>query len=74
MRSRLNRWAARWAAAAGTAVRIGGQILPGAAGLALVAYGAWLAWAPAGFMVGGALLLVDRAYARVAERRTESES
>lgn len=26
-------------------------------GLGLVSYGAWLAWAPAGFMVPGALLI-----------------
>lgn len=30
------------------------------AGLALVAFGAWLAWEPAGFMVAGVGLLADR--------------
>ncbi|MCR4300899.1 MAG: hypothetical protein NUV51_04750 [Sulfuricaulis sp.] len=30
-------------------------LLGGSAGLS---YGAWLAWAPAGFMVGGALLII----------------
>lgn len=35
------------------------------AGLGLVAYGAWLAWQPAGFMVAGVLLLaVVVAYVR----------
>lgn len=37
------------------------KLLPDAlliAGAAAVSYGAWLAWAPAGFIVGGALLLV----------------
>jgi hypothetical protein len=37
-------------------------------GFALIAYGAWLAWAPLGFIVGGTLLalvayLVDRGVA-----------
>jgi len=31
--------------------------IAGVAGVALVSYGAWLAWQPAGFMVGGALLI-----------------
>ncbi len=31
--------------------------LAGLAGAALLSYGAWLAWHPAGFMLGGALLL-----------------
>lgn len=32
----------------------------GVAGWLLVSYGAWLAWPPAGFIVGGGLLLADR--------------
>lgn len=28
------------------------------AGLALLSYGAWLAWAPAGFLVAGAVLVL----------------
>lgn len=32
---------------------------PGLVGLALVAYGAWLAYPPAGFVVGGLLVLAD---------------
>ena len=31
--------------------------LAGLAGVAAIGYGAWLAWPPAGFMVGGALVL-----------------
>jgi hypothetical protein len=34
--------------------------LRGLAGLALISYGAWLAYRPAGFVVAGALLLADR--------------
>ena len=32
--------------------------LAGLAAVAAISYGAWLAWPPAGFMVGGALVLV----------------
>lgn len=32
----------------------------GLVALALISYGAWLAWPPAGFMVAGGLLLADR--------------
>lgn len=42
--------------ATGVVLRIG----PPAAGLGLVSYGAWLAWAPAGFLVAGALILADQ--------------
>lgn len=45
---------------AGAAVRAGRALLrdgPGMAGVGLAAYGAWLAWSPAGFMVAGALLI-----------------
>jgi hypothetical protein len=52
------------AAAAGHAARAGRQAavrLPGLAGSVAVCYGAWLAWAPAGFLAAGAfLLLLDR--------------
>lgn len=41
------------------------------AGLALVAYGAWLAWPPAGFIVAGAGLLADRASEELRARSTE---
>lgn len=30
----------------------------GLAGVAAISYGAWLAWPPAGYIVGGALVLV----------------
>lgn len=41
------------------------------AGLALVAYGAWLAWPPAGFIVAGAGLLADRASEELRARSTQ---
>jgi hypothetical protein len=44
------------AAAAGHAVRVA----PSLAGVALVSYGAWLAWRPAGFLTCGFLLLADQ--------------
>ncbi|MFE7099759.1 hypothetical protein [Streptomyces erythrochromogenes] len=45
------------ASAAGAALRV----LPAVGGALLVSYGAWLAWAPAGFLAGGVfLLLLDR--------------
>lgn len=39
-----------------------------AVGVALVSYGAWLAWPPAGFIVAGAaLVVIPVRYARAAE-------
>lgn len=53
------------ATAAGHAVRAA----PGLGGLALISYGAWLAYHPAGFIVAGVGLLADRiATARSAGR------
>lgn len=48
-------------------------MLRGLAGLLLLAFGAWLAWPPAGFMVLGAGLLADRIAdeRRPRERRPE---
>lgn len=46
----------------GAALRFG----PAVAGVGLVSYGAWLAWAPSGFIVAGVLILADQ----VAGRRT----
>lgn len=45
--------------------------LRGLVGLLLVAYGAWSAWPPAGFMVGGLGLLLDRLADERRERRPE---
>jgi hypothetical protein len=42
----------------------------GLAGLALISYGAWLAYRPAGFVVAGVLLLADRV---VDERRERGQ-
>lgn len=50
--------ALRTAAVAGARV---GRGVPGVVGPLLVAYGAWLAWRPLGFVVAGAVLwLLDR--------------
>jgi hypothetical protein len=58
---------------AGAAVRLLLSVAPGLAGLLLVAYGAWLAWPPAGFIAAGVLLLVDRAWEQVrGDRRPSS--
>ncbi|MFA5712534.1 hypothetical protein [Mycolicibacterium sp.] len=52
------------AAAAGHVARVARKVavnLPGVAGAGLISFGAWLAWAPAGFIVAGLfLLLLDR--------------
>jgi hypothetical protein len=52
------------AAGAGHALRLvalSGRYLPGLAGAGVLSFGAWLAWAPAGFVVAGLLLLaLDR--------------
>ncbi|MGI5232870.1 hypothetical protein [Actinoallomurus sp. CA-142502] len=54
--NRLNRLRLLAATAAGHAVRAA----PGIGGLALVSYGAWLAYHPAGFIIAGGGLLADR--------------
>lgn len=53
------------AAVAGALVRTVLAALPGLLGLLLVSVGAWWAWPPAGPMVAGVLLLVDRVATRV---------
>jgi hypothetical protein len=47
--------------------------LLGLIGLALLAYGAWRAWPPAGFMVGGLGLIVLALVASLAERPAPAE-
>lgn len=69
MRSRLHLLAAALAKPAGTAVRFALDAGPGLLGLALLSYGAWMAWNPAGPMVAGALILADLAYARLSGGR-----
>jgi hypothetical protein len=54
-----------------TSRRTGAPDLLGLLGLALFAYGAWRAWAPAGFMVGGAGLIVMAVVASIGERRPQ---
>lgn len=70
VRSRLAVIAAELAGPVGTVVRFALTAGPGLAGIGLVAYGAWLAWPPAGWMTAGALVLVDRAYDRVRSDRS----
>lgn len=59
-----SRLVAPLAAGAGHVLRLSRRVAlnaPGVAGAGLVAYGAWLAWAPAGFVVAGVFLLaLDR--------------
>lgn len=68
LRRRLRLWARRQllaaAAPAGVLTRVVLQAAPGLAGLAMLAYGAWLAWPPAGWMVAGAVVLVDVTWSR----------
>jgi hypothetical protein len=67
----LRKLATASAAPLGNAVRLLVQVLPGLIGVALVAFGAWLAWPPAGFITAGVLLLADRAWEQIrADRRT----
>lgn len=65
--SRAHVWRGRLFASAGAAVvsALGGlgvavMAVRGLAGLALISYGAWLAYPPAGFVTAGVLLLADR--------------
>lgn len=46
--------------------------LIGLAGLALIAYGAWLIYEPAGFIVGGVLLVVGVMLRALAQTKTPS--
>lgn len=69
----MDRWQARWAGVAGAVGMAVGALwraLPGFAGLALVSYGAWLAWPPAGFLSGGVLVLADEVADRMVGRRS----
>lgn len=49
--------------------RLGAPDLLAAAGAALLAYGAWRAWAPAGFMVLGAAMILAAILMAANERR-----
>lgn len=72
MRKALGKLINTAAVPAGNALRVLAQALPGLAGVGLLAYGAWLAWPPAGFIVAGALLLADAAWEQNrADRRTK---
>lgn len=69
---RRQAWAARLAGAAGTVLGALWRALPGLGGLGLVAYGAWLAWPPAGFLTAGGLLVADQVADRLMGRRRPS--
>lgn len=49
-------WTLRVAAAAGTALRLAGRLLPGVVGPALVAVGLGMVWLPLGLVAAGAAL------------------
>lgn len=71
----MGRWQARWAALAGAVglvVGVLGRALPSLTGLGLVAYGAWLAWPPAGFLAAGALILADQVADRLNNERRQT--
>lgn len=70
LRSRLATLGVWLAGPVGAVVNVALTAGPGLLGLGLVAYGAWLAWPPAGPMVAGALLLADRAYIRIRSERS----
>lgn len=56
-------WRGHAAAAAGLVIRalvVAVMAVRGLVALALISYGAWLAYPPAGFMTAGVLLLADR--------------
>ncbi len=59
----------RAAGAVGVAVRVLSRVFPALLGLALLSYGAWLAWPPAGFLTAGALILADQIAGRMTGRR-----
>lgn len=70
----MGRWQARWAdlaGAVGMAVGVLGRALPSLTGLGLVAYGAWLAWSPAGYLTAGVLVLADQVADRVSSVRRQ---
>lgn len=62
------------AGGAGSAVRALALAVPGLAGAGAVAYGAWLAWPPAGWMTGGAIVLADVVWSRARSVERPGES
>ncbi|MEV0779183.1 hypothetical protein [Streptomyces sp. NPDC050428] len=65
---RRKAWVVRSAGVAGTVTGALWRALPSLLGVGLVAYGAWLAWPPAGFLAAGALLLADQVADRLPRR------
>ncbi|MGV9242622.1 hypothetical protein [Streptomyces sp. NPDC003710] len=61
--------AVRLAGLLGAAVGALWRALPVLLGWALVSFGAWLAWPPAGFLTAGGLLLADQVADRLTSRR-----
>lgn len=62
--SRMRRMIPAAAGGLGLVVRVVLQAGPGVLGLLSVAYGAWLAWPPAGFLLFGGLVLADVVWSR----------
>ncbi|MFJ8871084.1 hypothetical protein ACIRD6_35695 [Streptomyces sp. NPDC102473] len=62
---RSQAWVARSAGVAGAVTGVLWRALPSLLGVGLVAYGAWLAWPPAGFLAAGFLLLADQVAGRM---------
>lgn len=60
-----SRWSGVWSALRKTAPRLKAGLcdLAGFAGAGTIAYGAWLVYPPAGFLVGGSLLVAFALYA-----------
>lgn len=66
---RSQAWVARLAGGAGVVVGALWRSLPALLGVGLVAYGAWLAWRPAGYLAAGLLILADQVADRLPARR-----
>lgn len=68
-----SRWSGVWSALRNGARKVPSGLcdLAGFGGAALISYGAWLVYAPAGFIVGGSLLI---AFAMLAGRRLDARA
>lgn len=70
----MSPWRRAVGVAAGTAGTVARVVLAalrlvwGVTPAVLISVGAWMAWEPAGLMVGGVLLLVDRVWDELRER------
>lgn len=66
-----SRWSGVWSGLRKAAGKVPSGLcdMAGFVGAALISYGAWLVYAPAGFIVGGSLLI---AFAMLAGRRLDA--